>query len=548
MYSNNHLDINANQDIVEGNAEFFSENIQTVDGKKSQTSSFQNLAPSKSVLEGVNNMEQPITYQNGEFQPIKQDKNEELKNIEVPVPLNDNNSTPNEINGYSITTYETSDDDDTNPPRPIKQETFKYIQPQSNYQNINLSAKNLTQKLVYIENPVNELNQYYKVFQAQPIEETMTVNEANQVPIIETKILPPIINQIPSTLKNPIYQYSAPVAITGLALENAGKTQHANLSPQYIYSYSLIQQPLIVSDPKSPETIFFKSSKNAKSGVPSENKNFIKRPTDEGVSNIQPIIQPALVNYSSPIDLSSSRVSIPNSTINIPMTSSIRLLISSQLPQVPETIQYPTGSVKDPLNAIVSMNKQSERVSIAPPLAIDPALQVANFGTATPKVYNNSSYNVSPYKPSPYNAYSYNWPSYNVSSCDVSPYNISFYNASPYNAFPYNVSSNDVPSYSAPSYNMTSYNVSSYNSPSSNVSSYNVPSNNKTYYNVSSYNSPPYSVSSDNMPFYHGPSIKLNGRNFPISSGVVPASFNNEMKGNMDFQGYNPKVYFARKL
>ena len=375
MYSNNYLGINTDQDVLKDTADLFPETFQTINGYDNTGVTFQNVTPSTNVLQGVNNVAQPqtiITYQNANLQPIKQEIHESLEPAVEPRTLIDTNSILTGFGGNTAATFETTTQE-INPPQTTVQTTYEYIQPQTNYQNINLPDQNLNQIITYTENPVNEFVQYDTALQSQPINETVTINKTTHPPIIETKVLPSQIIQSPPTIETTTYQYSEPVVETGVTLQNMEQTQNVDLGPQYTEyveetkqvpdpsSYSLVPQPVIVPPPKPPETVIVKVPKIQKVIVPkiqkvivpSKKRIIVKRPPALGVSTIQTIPQPVPV----PAAISTSTVRVPYSTASVqtptplvrqvPMAITPTVKVPPPVP-VPATIPYSTASVGVP--------------------------------------------------------------------------------------------------------------------------------------------------------------------------------------------------------
>ena len=380
MYSNEYFGINTNQDILKDTADLFPETYQTVNDGKSGVNEYARTGVNEYAKSGVTfqnlatttNVAQPqtiITYQTENLQPINQDIHESLEPQIDPLTFIDQNTVFTGTQGNAEATFETGTQE-INPPSAPFQTTYEYIQPQTNYQNINLPPQNLNQIITYTENPVNEFVQYDTALQTQPINETITINKTTQAPIIETKVLPSQFIQSPPTIETTTYQYSEPV-VENVTVQNIEQTQNVDLGGQYTQfveevkqvpdpsSYSLVPQPIIAPPPKPKETIIVKVPKIQKVIVPkiqkvivpSNKKIIVTRPPGAGVPTIQTIPQP--VPAAVPPTISTSTVRVPYSTasvqapvvtqVPVPMASTVR--VPPPVP-VPATIPYSTGSVR----------------------------------------------------------------------------------------------------------------------------------------------------------------------------------------------------------
>jgi len=420
MYSNEYFGINTNQDILKDTADLFPETYQTVNEYgKSGVNEYARTGVNEYAKSGVNeyartgvneyaksgvtfqnfttttNVAQPqtiITYQTENLQPINQDIHESLEPQIDPLTFIDQNTVFTGTQGNAEATFETGTQE-INPPSAPFQTTYEYIQPQTNYQNINLPPQNLNQIITYTENPVNEFVQYDTALQTQPINETITINKTTQAPIIETKVLPSQIIQSPPTIEAVTYEYSQPI-VENVTLPNIEQTQNVDLGGQYEEvsqvpeppSYSLVPQPIITPPPKPKKTVIVKVPKIQKVIVPkiqkvivpSNKKIIVRRPPGVGVSTIQTIPQP--VPAAVPATISSSTVRVPYSTASIqtpvvtqvpvPMTSTVR--VPPPVP-VPATIPYSTGSVKAVTTTMPIASTQTVAVPVASPTVPVPA-------------------------------------------------------------------------------------------------------------------------------------------------------------------------------
>jgi len=424
MYSNEYFGINTNQDILKDTADLFPETYQTVNEYgKSGVNEYARTGVNEYAKSGVNeyartgvneyaksgvtfqnfttttNVAQPqtiITYQTENLQPINQDIHESLEPQIDPLTFIDQNTVFTGTQGNAEATFETGTQE-INPPSAPFQTTYEYIQPQTNYQNINLPPQNLNQIITYTENPGNEFVEYDTALQTQPINETITINKTTQAPIIETKVLPSQIIQSPPTIETATYEYSQPV-VENVTLQNIEQTQNVDLGGQYTQfveevkqvpepsAYSLVPQPIITPPPKPKKTVIVKVPKIQKVIVPkiqkvivpSNKKIIVRRPPGVGVSTIQTIPQP--VPAAVPATISSSTVRVPYSTASIqtpvvtqvpvPMTSTVR--VPPPVP-VPATIPYSTGSVKAVTTTMPIASTQTVAVPVASPTVPVPA-------------------------------------------------------------------------------------------------------------------------------------------------------------------------------